>query len=83
MIRQFSQIEAVDCEWMTRYLLCQDGIFNQMTDHTNYVKQGNNDQILDKQIIDLRFQAPDHDNIIGPRYDLYDPELVQKEYLIF
>ena len=28
MIRQFRQIEAEDCEWTTRYLLCQDVIFN-------------------------------------------------------
>ena len=74
MIRQFRQIEAEDCEWMTRYLLCQDVILNQMTDQTNYVRQGNNEQMLDKQI--SNFQAPDHDKIIGQGHDLYDPKLV-------
>ena len=33
-ISQFRQIKAEDCDWRTRYLLCQDVIFNQMTDQT-------------------------------------------------
>ena len=36
---------------------------------------------LDKQISDLRFQAPDHYKVIGHGNDLYDSTLVQNEYL--
>ena len=65
---------------MTRYLVCQDVSFNQITDQTNYVRPGSNEQMLDKEISDLRFQDPDYDKIIGQRHDLYDPESVQNEY---
>ena len=37
--RQFRVIKAKDRDWTTRYLLCKDLIFNQMTDHTNFVRQ--------------------------------------------
>ena len=67
MIRQFRQIEAVDCEWVTSYLLCKDVIFNW--------------QMLDKQISDLGFQALNCDKIIGQGHDLCHPKLVQNEYL--
>ena len=66
---------------MTRYLLCEDVILNQTTDQTTYVRQGINEQTLDKQFSDLRFQAPDHDKMIGQRHCPYDHELVWNEYL--
>ena len=61
---------------MTRYLLCQDVIFNKMTDKLTMLGKVVMKQKLDKQINDFRFQAPDHDKIIGQRHDPYDPELV-------
>ena len=75
-IRQFRQIKAEDCNWTIRYLLCQDVIFNQTTDQINFVRQSRNEQILCKQISDLWFQAPDHDQIKGQRHDPYDHEKV-------
>ena len=64
-IRQFRQIRVEECDWTTRYLLCQDVIFHEMTDQTNYDRQGRNEQTPGKQINDLWFQAPDHNHIIG------------------
>ena len=43
-IRQFRQIKTKDCDRTNRYLLCQDVIINQMTDQTNYVRQGKNEK---------------------------------------
>ena len=39
---QFKLTKAKDCDWMTRYLLCRDYIFHQMTNQTNYVRQNKN-----------------------------------------
>ena len=64
-IKQFRQMKAKHCDWTTRYLFCQDVIFNHMTDQTNYVKQGSNEQMLGKQHSVLQFQATDHDKSIG------------------
>ena len=36
---QFKMTKAKDHDWPTRYLLCKDLIFNQMTDQTNYIRQ--------------------------------------------
>ena len=47
-IRKFRQVRVEECDWTTRYLLCQDVIFHQMTDQTNYVKQGRNGQMPNK-----------------------------------
>ena len=80
-IRQFRQIRTEECDWTTRYLLCQDVIFHQMTDHTNYVRQGRNEQIPSKQICHLWFQVPHHDQIKCQRHNSLDFELVQNEYL--
>ena len=44
-IRQFRQVMAAECDWTTRYLLCQDVIFHQMTDQINYVRQSRNEQM--------------------------------------
>ena len=41
-IRQLRQIKAEDYAWTTRFLLCQDVIFNQMTDQTMLGKVGMN-----------------------------------------
>ena len=49
-----------------------------MTDQTNYVRQCSNEQMLDKQISDLRFQATDHDKIIGERHDPQWPWISMK-----
>ena len=51
--RQFKQIQENDCDWTTRYLLCQYVIFNQMTNQTTYVRQGSNEQMISKQFNDL------------------------------
>ena len=75
-IREFRPIKAEDGDWTTRYLLCQDVIFNQITDLSNYVRLGRNEQTPGKQISDLWFQAPGHDQIIYQRHDYYHPELV-------
>ena len=53
----------------------------QSDDRPNYVRQGSNELMLDKQISDLRLQAPDHDKIMGQRHDPYEPETVQNKYL--
>ena len=47
-IRQYRQIRTEECEWTTRYLLYQDVIFYQITDQTNYVRQGRNEQMPGK-----------------------------------
>ena len=65
MIRQFSLIEAKDYDWTTRYLLCKDLIFNQMTDQTSYVRQNRTELKLD------------YDQISSQRHDFCDPEPVQ------
>ena len=65
-IRQFRQIKAENCDWTTRYLLCQDVIFNQMTDQANCVRQGRNKQMPGKRISDLWLQAADHVQTIQP-----------------
>ena len=44
-IRQFRQIRAKECDWTNRYLFCQDVIFHQMTDQTNYARKGRNGQM--------------------------------------
>ena len=64
-IRQFRQVRAEECHWTNRYLLCQDVTIHQIIDQTNYVRQGRNEQMPDKQISDLLFQAPDYDQITG------------------
>ena len=69
IIRQFRLIEARDNDWTTRYLLCKDLIFNQMTDQTYYVRQNRTELKLY------------YDQIIGQKHDSYDPESVQTEYL--
>ena len=79
-IRQCRQVRAEECDWTTRYLLCQDVIFHQMTE-PNYDRQGRNEQMLHKQVNNLLFQTPDHDQIIGQRKDSYDIELVQNKNL--
>ena len=38
-IEQFRLTKAKDCDWTTRYFLCKDFIFNQMTGQTNYFRQ--------------------------------------------
>ena len=51
-IRQYL-VKVEECDCTTRYLLCQDVIFHQMKDQTNYLMQGRNEQMLDKQISTL------------------------------
>ena len=41
-IRQFRQGRAEECNWTSRYLLCQDVIFHQMTDQIIHIRQGRN-----------------------------------------
>ena len=43
-IKQFRQVRAEEHDWTTRYLLCQDVIFHQVTDQSSYVRQGRNIQ---------------------------------------
>ena len=38
-LNQFKLTNAKDCDWTTRYLLCRDYIFHQLTDQTNHVKE--------------------------------------------
>ena len=45
---QFRQIRVEEFDWTTRYLLCQDVMFHQVTGKTNYIKQHKNGQTPDK-----------------------------------
>ena len=38
-INQFKLTNVKDCDWTTRYVLCRDYIFHQMTDQSKYIKQ--------------------------------------------
>ena len=64
-IRKFREVKPEECDWTTRYLLCQDVILHQMAEQTDNVRQGRNGQMPNKWINDLWFKAPVHDWIIG------------------
>ena len=61
---QFKVTNAKGLDLTTRYLLCRDYIFHQMTDQTNYVKQTKTQL---KQ---------NYDQMTNQRQDFYDPDTV-------